>query len=194
MRSMKWLAALPIAAVAMTTNDAVATPSACDAVPGNLVVNCGFENGSTGWSNASPDFTLPHTGLFSSDFEGTGGAFTIPSQTINGLTVGQSYDVSFWALNANTPSPSVMTVTLGTDTIFTNLVVPASYTQYTTTDTARASSEVLTFQGTGYGYIDDVVITQRAAAAIPEPAGLAVTGAGLAGLAGLTGLRRRRAA
>jgi hypothetical protein len=190
MRSMKWLVALPIAAVAMTTNDAVATPSACDAVPGNLVVNCGFENGSTGWSGAPQDDTLPHTGLYSSVFEGFSGAFTSPSQTINGLTVGQSYDVSFWAQNADVPG-SVLTVTLGTDTIFTNLVVPASYIQYTTTDTARASSEVLTFQGTGYGYIDDVVITQQAAPAIPEPASLVVTGAGLAGLAGL---RRRRAA
>lgn len=193
MRSMKWLAALPIAAVAMTTNDAVATQSACDAVPGNLVVNCGFENGSTGWSDAPQDGTLPHTGLYSSDFLGLNGGFLSPSQTINGLTVGQSYDVSFWAANAVLPSGSaVLTVTLGTDTIFTNLVVPAfPYTQYTTTDIAQASSEVLTFQGTGYGYIDDVVITQQATPAIPEPAGLAVTGAGLAGLAGL---RRRRAA
>jgi hypothetical protein len=49
------------------------TPSQCDAVVGNLVVNCGFENGFATWNrdseeNPVADTISPHSGMFAVSF------------------------------------------------------------------------------------------------------------------------------
>ena len=58
-------AVLPFAASVLGAGEAAATPSACDAIVGNLVNNCGFET-TTGWSPSVEQNTNPgaHTGSF----------------------------------------------------------------------------------------------------------------------------------
>src|SRR3984893_17648987 len=85
-------------------------PSACDAVTGNLVANCGFETGLSGWTlvNSTCPFTgadmsNPHTGMWEAYF----GAFCVGSydsieQTI-ATTAGQSYQLSFWLQTGSSP-------------------------------------------------------------------------------------------
>ena len=56
--------ALPFAASVLGAGEAAAAPSACDAIAGNLVTNCGFET-TADWSpQVAQDTQSPHTGSF----------------------------------------------------------------------------------------------------------------------------------
>ena len=119
------------------------------------------------------------------------------SQTINGLVVGQKYNVTFYLgfsqlRNRTGDTTNRWAVSLGGDTQYTPLVnVPAQsftgWSQTTLTYTATATSEVLEFFADGgpaglppFALLDGVSLT---AAQTPEPAMLALLGLGVAGFA-----------
>ena len=85
-------------------------PSACDAVVGNLVTNCGFETGDlTGWNvsgfgtGSIGVFPGPHTGAFAASLGSVGGLGCI-SQTL-ATTPGQIYTLSFFFTNDSGGGP-----------------------------------------------------------------------------------------
>lgn len=100
---------------------AFAGPSACDAVVGNLIVDCGFENNQQkSWTSSGSHFGLQgdgvrvHSGGGSWDF---GGKLGFPSgiypdqgrgylsQTV-ATVVGASYSIDFWLLSSEQFDPS----------------------------------------------------------------------------------------
>ena len=86
--------ALPFAASVLGAGEAVAAPSACDAIAGNLVMNCGFET-TSGWSpQVVQDSVNPHTGSFAELLDVNPN--TSIQQTISTAS-GGTYTLSFWA-------------------------------------------------------------------------------------------------
>jgi hypothetical protein len=175
-------------------------PSICDAVAGNLVTNCGFELGLSGWTetgNNTFTFAAPMPGIdpnSGSDYASLGNeteAFI--SQTL--VTVpGQAYNVS-WYLEVGevggASGPNDLHVTWGGAPVYsaTDLSFTTSYKQYSFTEIAPSTSTVLKFGSTDvpdYLFLDDVVVN-----AVPEPGYFAAAGLGL--LALLFADKRRRA-
>ncbi len=124
------------------------------------------------------------------------------SQTINNLTVGAAYQISFvWAasqLQSRTGQTTEdLKVSLGSQYFTTPTVTNPSngftgwFTQVTTF-TATTTSELLSFlsQGTPTGFPPVVLLTDVSMTRVPEPGTLAVLSVGLAGL---LATRRRRA-
>ncbi len=95
-------AAAPVAAAA----------SSCDAVAGNLVVNCGFETATLrGWTltpTASKVASVPHTGAYSVELN-SGGLFTTGylSQVLATASPGTTYRLEFDARNLVKPEPLI---------------------------------------------------------------------------------------
>ena len=182
------------------------TPSQCDAVVGNLVVNCGFENGFTSWNRDSEDNPVadtisPHTGLFAASFtsESAPGLQTLgpssngaePLGTI-GQTIttvpNQTYALAFF-LQSSMPPPSLVPPGDGNKFVASVNGTPAfsianvglfPYTLTQVLFVATGPSTELTFSGfnrSGFITLDDITVT-----AAPEPAVLIMLGLGLAGL------------
>jgi len=209
MRKMLLLSAVVLLASAA---QAFAASSICDATPGNLVLNCGFEGGTYsstigGFTNNSvpvdwvpnmgfdlePSFNHVNSGnQHSGNFDLSIGNFdnqplAMLSQTIATVS-GDTYSGSFWAFDGGAN---------GDPNAFLNLVVDGNV-EVSLNDTVGAWSQ-FTFSFTGTGsdtltieaqtnpsewYADDVVVT--GASPVPEPSTFALlSGAGLVILAGM---------
>jgi len=131
------------------------------------------------------------------------GSFT---QTIAGLTVGDTYTLSFYMggaqeINLNSPTTTSITATLGNETFTTPVITTPTqgfspWMLYTTAFTYTGGGDVLSFLATGgpggappYALLDGVSLV---GAATPEPSTWVMIMAGFAGL-GLAARARRRA-
>ena len=179
--------------------------SNCDAIPGNLVTNCGFESGSfSGWNMNDPsgnsfvDGHYPNSGTYAATLGAFGSTPGTLSQTLTD-TAGQTYNFSFSldnevAVDANGvpyPGGNAFGVTV-TDTNggVNNLFGPQSITQ-----SNNYSLYSFQFVGTGtdtitfsinnvpsYYDLDDVDVNAQT----PEPSSLALMGTGAVVFAALT--------
>jgi hypothetical protein len=182
-----------LAAMAVVAPSAVADPSACDAVVGNVVQNCGFETGNTsGWSIASA-FTgvdsVAHSGNYGL-YAGTVGFDGTVSQTVS-TVASATYTFSYWLSNSG-GTPNDFHVTLdgvsGGPVSFDSMTDAAGFgwTQFTHTVTAAGASVTITFaarQDPSFYHVDDVVLVpvQQAQTitfaqpASPQPYGTSTT-------------------
>jgi hypothetical protein len=179
------------------------------ATASNIILDPGFEGGTAnsytgamgdGWvvtagTGAICNNSGAGCGNAGDAHTGTQMAFLDWSTTLNTITqtlstvVGQTYEVSYWVADGQ---PNFLQVTFGGSTLFdgtapTSGVSPGDYVEYTFDVTATSTSTVLAFSGQrtegGGTLLDDVSV-----AAVPEPATLLLTPAGLLGLV----LLRRR--
>jgi hypothetical protein len=192
MKKRATLLALLLATFAMV-NTAAWGQSICDAVLGNLVVNCGFETGDfSGWSNTgNTGFTgvsgsapYVNSGNFGAQL-GPVGSDGFLSQNVGSNT--HTYNVSFYLYNdGGTPNDFTVLwngVDVGPDLVD---VGGFSYIQFAgvLSGNSGAGSNSLTFQfrqDPAYWGLDDVVVT----GSVPEPSSLILMGSGLLGLAGI---------
>jgi hypothetical protein len=150
-------------------------PSECDAVTGNLVVNCGFETGTfTGWTRTGDQsFTSierqPHTGdfaLVSGPVNGLG-FFTQIAPTV----VGQSYNLVFWLWNSG--QPNRFQVSWEGAVIMDLMNLPNQpYTRYAINGlvacTAGSSLQFGFYNPPDYLHFDDVALTPAVDGEEPE--------------------------
>lgn len=169
-----------------------------------LVVNGGFETGDfTGWThnNDSDGFqwvdpSKPHTGSFAAHMgvnpnDLSPGEFANLEQMLP-TVAGQDYTLSFW-LDAEDGSQngSEFKAEVGGTTLLDLVNTVQNYTFYSFNFTAANSGTLLDFQhfnGPTHFFLDDVSVTGLSSD-VPEPATLALMGAGLAGFAAM---RRRK--
>ncbi len=167
--------------------------TACTAMTGNLVANCGFEAGTfSGWTLTGTDVPLqegtlygvegtdpvnsiaPHSGKDQAYFADLTTSPLTLSQSI-ATVAGTAYKISFYAAQDTDPNSGGSTYTnslsasFGGASLISSAVVPVEgYTLYSFTGVAGSSASVLSLtfgNDLGQFLVDDVTVT-----ATPEPA------------------------
>jgi len=197
---MKRLGSIAIAVVmgaivsGLGSGSAIAIPSICDGIAGNIVANCGFETGTfASWTQSG---NTGFAGVSGGGVENSGdfGAFFGPVGSLGFITqnlpttAGGTYDLEFWLRNLNGNPTNRFQASWDGVIIFSFDNAPASpYTMYTVAGlTASSASTPLQFgfrHDPSFWYFDDVSVVGAAAAAVPGPSSLLLIGSGLAGLA-----------
>jgi hypothetical protein len=143
-------------------------PSNCDAVAGNLIVNCGFEqNDFNGWTvlNNGDASVIPTT------LEQTFTDIIGTTLTFSFYYGSDGNPHSFTALWDGTPVYAVSSAVSTT---------PQGYTQYSFTETASGSDSIAFIEQNAIGFdaLDDVVVVDPPS--VPEPSFLGLAIAALA--------------
>jgi len=144
-------------------------PSACDAIPGNLVANCGMETGNyPPWvRSGDPSFTSidnasAHSGVFGLDIGPVNGLGFIAQNLAT--KAGGNYALRFWLKNLG-GNPNRIQVSWGGTVILDRSDLPAfNYTEYCWNGTAATDSTELKFgylQVPSFFYHDDVSVVAQ---------------------------------
>ncbi len=200
-------------ATSLLCGAAHAAPVACQSVAGNLVVNCGFESGTTGWTAGGSNNVFFAFNSGGQQFGNRAGYINFADPgfaTVSQVFAAGTYDISFSVnfYNAGVGAPLNFSASLGAQELVAVTQVTTSFsspdqgfsglTTYSFTGLSVTQTSALLFAAkpiAGLGLrqyadvlIDNVVVTAGQGAAIPEPSAIALVGAGLAAL----GLARRR--
>jgi len=177
------------------------------ALPVNLVVNGGFEQGSfEGWThtgNTGATFVESYT-AHDGDYAAALGPVRsagILSQLLN-TVIGDTYEVSFWFLQPSAP-PNLFSASFGGENLITlqNMKTKgtcAAWTEYLFEVTATSALSLLEFRfrdDPGYEYLDSVAVCDITPPPpepdpVPEPGTMLLLGSGIMALAVYTKRRR----
>ncbi len=203
MNKLVWIASLTAAVALGTPAHAV-----------NLIVNGDFstpyyvggwgENPVPGWANLSDsgvevgDSSIYGLGCISSNcqnLEVNANTFGTVVQTVTGLTIDDSYNLTWYYGGRPGGGPQLLDVSFNGAPVATDSGSYGSWTRNWVEITATSTSEILQFASVNVGGLPSYgnEVTNVALTAVPEPATWAMMMVGFGGLGLLSFARRRRA-